>query len=140
VLSEPGQVPPSADHFFEVRLGLGASAGARAFAGDAFEAVGAGFALLAFLAFRDRPILYRVNLTLIGGDLARTVLPARSCAGVNRVLIAQATAALPNPWPGSRTISADVTEPSGPTTTRMTTVCSSIRSESASGGHGQDQL
>ncbi|HEX3696319.1 MAG TPA: hypothetical protein VH374_13130 [Polyangia bacterium] len=53
-----------------------------------------------------------MNLTLIGGDLARTALPARSWAGVNRVFLAHATAAFPNPWPGSTTISADLTEPS----------------------------
>jgi hypothetical protein len=90
--------------------------------------------------FGERVAFHRVNLTLIGGDLARTALPARSRAGVNPVFMAQATAAFPNPCPGSTTISADSAEPLGSTTTRMTTVCSSIRSDSASGGHGQDQL
>jgi hypothetical protein len=76
----------------------------------------------------------------MGGDFARTGAPLRSWAGVKWVCTAQVAAAGPKPWPGSEMISVEATLPSGSTTTRMVTVCSSICAVSASLGQGQDQL
>ena len=80
-----------------------------------------------------------VNLTRNGGETAATLRPSLSRAASKCVAIAHATAAGPNPLPGSDTSRADSTSPSGLTTTFRTTTCSETSSASASRGQGHDQ-
>jgi len=98
--------------------------------------------------FRSRPaariwrrhVYWRVKRTRIGAELARTGRPSPPRAGRKVVRLAHPAAASPNPCPGSETMATDSAVPSGRTTTRMTTVSSSMGRGSASAGQGQDQL